>query len=256
MYYPPPSPYISWAYNYYSLPNASDNVGPYPSSQFRFIPLLFSDDPSLTSIWAANVNFSLANYGTDALFGFNEPDACFGGLSSCMPLNKSLQGYANFMQPFANRTTRQGGARVKIGSVAVTNAGQDGLDYLSQFLGNATQMNLTIDFLNLHWYASPYNIQYFKDYMTQAYNITGGARYPVWITEFGMDRSDYPAPVVQDFLRNASRWCDDTPWVERYAWFGNFKSDNGATNMLLNADGSGLSALGSVWARYNGTVLG
>ena len=173
-----------------------------------------------------------------------------------MPLNKSLQGYANFMQPFANRTTRQGGARVKIGSVAVTNAGQDGLDYLSQFLGNATQMNLTIDFLNLHWYASPYNIQYFKDYMTQAYNITGGARYPVWITEFGMDRSDYPAPVVQDFLRNASRWCDDTPWVERYAWFGNFKSDNGATNMLLNADGSGLSALGSVWARYNGTVLG
>jgi hypothetical protein len=230
-------------------------VGPYPSSQFHFIPLLFNDNPSLTAIWAANVNFSIANYGADALFGFNEPDACFSGMSACMPLERSLQGYATYMQPFAGRriTGPGGQAELKIGSVAVTNAGQDGLAYLSAFLGNASARGLTIDFLNIHWYASPYNIQYFKDYVTQAYDVTGGARYPVWITEFGMDRSDYPAAVVQDFLRNASRWCDDTPWVERYAWFGNFRGENGATHMLLNADGSGLSPLGRIWNTFNGT---
>lgn len=244
-------------------------MGPYPSSQFAFIPLLFNDDPTLTAIWAANVNFSIANYGTDALFGFNEPDACFGGLSSCMSLNRSLQGYATYMQPFAGRRTVSStagggggggtntptppGKPIKIGSVAVTNSGQDGLTYLSTFLSNATTMNLTIDFLNLHWYASPYNIDYFKDYMTQAYNVTGRGRYPIWITEFGMDRPDYPTAVVQQFLKNASKWCDETTWVERYAWFGNFRSEGGATNLLLNADGSGLSALGKVWGSYNGT---
>ncbi|KIY01749.1 uncharacterized protein Z520_01887 [Fonsecaea multimorphosa CBS 102226] len=252
-FYPPPSPYISWSYNYYSLPNASDNVGPYPSSQYRFIPLLYNDADSLTSIWPANVNFSIANYGTDAIFGFNEPDANFNGQSSNMPVAESVQGYVNFMQPFAGR--------VKIGAPAVTNTG-GGLTYLAQFLGNATQLNLTIDFLNIHWYASPYNIDYFESYLLQTYNLSlqyfPDAPVPVWVTEFGMDMDNYDQNTTVQFLKNASSFMDDTFWVERYAWFGNFAggyTSYGAptTDMLLNVDGSALGVLGEVWYTYNGT---
>ncbi|EXJ84642.1 hypothetical protein A1O3_05312 [Capronia epimyces CBS 606.96] len=244
VYYPPPAPYIRWSYNYYSLPNASDDVGPYPAAQFRFIPLLYNDASSLTSIWASNVNTSIASYGTDAIFGFNEPDACYSGQSACMSVSRTVQGYLNYIQPFSGH--------VLIGAPAVTNSGSSGLSYLSQFLGNATQLNLTVDFVNLHWYASPYNIQYFMDYLTQAYTQTGQSRYPVWVSEFGMDRSDYPVADVVAFLKAASAWMDLQPWVARYAWFGNFASGVG-TEFLLNADGSGRSGLGDVWYGYNGT---
>jgi hypothetical protein len=265
-YYPPPSPYISWSYNYYSLPNASDDIGayPYPSSPYRFIPLLYNDAPSLTSIWAPNVNFSIAHYGTDAIFGFNEPDANFDGQSANMPVAQSIAGYAAFMEPFAGR--------VKIGAPAVTNTG-GGIAYLQQFLGNATQHGLTLDFINVHWYASPYNIDYFREFILQAYdlsvayspNITSrfvdtqaGGVLPVWITEFGMDQNNYDLATTVQFLKNATLWMDQQPWVERYAWFGNFPgglTSYGAptTGMLLNTDGSGRSALGDVWYRYNGT---
>jgi hypothetical protein len=249
-YYPPPSPYISWSYDYYSLPNASDNLGAYPSSQYRFIPLLYNDASSLTSIWSANVNYSIAHYGSDAIFGFNEPDACYSGKSACMNLSSVLAGYTTFMQPFAGR--------VRIGAPAVTNSGPpSGLTYLGYFLGNATGpngRNLTVDFINLHWYASPYNIDYFIDYVTGAYNVTGAGKYPVWVTEFGMDSPDYDQATVVAFMENATRWMDQQSWIERYAWFGNFPSTGGETDMLLNADGSGRGPLGNVWYSYNGTA--
>lgn len=250
-------------------------MGPYPSSQFRFIPLLYNDAPSLTSIWAQNVNISVQLYGADAVFGFNEPDACYSGQSACMELSRVVSGYVRFMQPFAN--TGGGGeagsgsgsagdagsgsggggsaqGRVLIGAPAVTNSGTSGLSYLSQFLGNATQLGLTIDFINLHWYASPYNIQYFKDYLTQAYSQTGGSKYPVWVTEFGMDRADYPQQDVVGFMKAAVAWMDAQPWVARYAWFGNFKNTGSGTEFLLNADGSARGMLGDVWYGFNGTI--
>ncbi|KAL2429826.1 hypothetical protein ABEF95_011622 [Exophiala dermatitidis] len=105
-----------------------------------------------------NVQYSIAQYGTDAIFGFNEPDACFSGKSACMSLSRSLQGYVEYMQPFARASASTsgsgGGGSVLIGAPAVTNSGTSGLTYLSYFLGNATQLGLQIDFLNLHWHTN------------------------------------------------------------------------------------------------------
>jgi hypothetical protein len=241
-YYPAPAPYISWAYDYYSLPNASDNVGAY-TDEFRFIPLLYNNAASLTSIWAANVNFSIANYHTDAIFGFNEPDGCTSGESACMSVADSVAGYVDFMQQFSGR--------VKIGAPAVTNSGDSGLEYLAQFLGNATTLGLTVDFVNLHWYASPYNIEYFQQYLTTAYNQTN---LPVYVSEFGMDQPTYDQATVVQFLQNATAWMDAQPWIVRYAWFGNFATGT-TTEYLLNGDGSGRGVLGNVWYSYAGAAI-
>jgi hypothetical protein len=169
------------------------------------------------------------------------------------------------MQPFAGR--------VKIGTPAVTNTG-GGLTYLAQFLGNASQANanLTLDFINIHWYASPYNIAYFESYLQQAYNLSQqyspnitssfvntrqGGILPIWVTEFGMDQNFYDLNTTVQFLQNATTFMDGTSWVERYAWFGNFPGgftqfNTVATNMLLNVDGSGRSGLGDAYYSYRG----
>jgi hypothetical protein len=206
----------------------------------QFFPLLFNDNPGVTDVWEANVNFAIANYGTDAIFSFNEPDFCIDG-SACMSVARALDAYEKFIQPFAD-------CGVKLGSPSVTNAG-GGLDWLSQFLGNATQRGLTVDFINIHWYACPYCMSYFQDYMRTAYGI-GGNR-PIWITEYGMDnnqgRGPYAESAVLQFIRNTTYWVEQQSWIEKLSWFGSYK------NNLLNANGTGLTQRGDVWNSYAGT---
>jgi hypothetical protein len=200
-----------------------------------FFPLLFNDNPTLTSIWEANVNFAITNYGTDAIMSFNEPDLCIGG-SACMTVARAIRAYARYIQPFAD-------CGIRLAAPAITNTA-NGTIWLQQFLGNATALNLTVDIINLHWYASPYNQQYFQDYMTEKYNLFG--QRPIWITEYGMDQPYQEAAILQ-FLRNTTYWVDQQPWVEKTCWFGNYN------NNLLTSDGTALSARGQVWNSYKGT---
>jgi hypothetical protein len=129
---------------------------------------------------------------------------------------------------------------------SVTNAGS-GFTWLREFLGNASlpQNNLTIDIVNIHWYASPYNMEYFIEYMRNASVIAQGR--PIWITEYGMDDPNYYEPHVQQFFKNTTYWCDQQPFIERYAWFGNY------ANNLLTSAGNGLSPRGVLWHNYTGT---
>lgn len=154
-----------------------------------------------------------------------------------MNVQRALLGYNKSMQPFAGRT--------RLVAPAITNAGS-GFTWLREFLGNASlpQWNLTIDIVNIHWYASPYNMQYFIDYMTQASVIANGR--PIWITEYGMDQT-YQEPAVQQFMRNTTYWCDQQSFIERYAWFGNYP------NNLLNSAGTALSPRGVIWNSYAGS---
>ena len=48
-------------------------------------------------------------------------------------------------------------------------------------------------------------------------------------------------------MKNTTYWCDQQPFIERYAWFGNYP------NNLLNSAGTALSARGQIWNSYVGT---
>lgn len=235
---------VSWAYDYYSLPNATNNVGPV-NPALTFIPLLYNNAPSLTSIWAANAQYSIQTYGSDALFSFNEPDACNNGQSACMSVSASVSAYQTYMQPFAGQ--------VLLGAPSVTNGGPPAsLTYLSYFLGNCT--GCTVDFINLHWYSSPYSFSYLTSYIQQAYAV-GGNR-PIYLTEFGMDNIYYAEADVATFLKNATTWLDAQPYVHRYSWFGDFAQTGPAYEQgygyLVNGSGNALSNEGVVWNNYTG----
>ena len=203
--------------------------------------MLFNDAPALTSVFAANVNTSIASYRTDSILAFNEPDSCFGG-SACMSVNESVAAYRSYIQPFAGR--------ILLGAPAVTNGGSPGsLTYLANFLGNCT--GCTIDFVPIHWYASAYNELYFQQYIAQAYNVSGGR--PLWVTEFGMDQ-DYYDPDVQTFIKASLAFLDNTTYVQRYAYFGAYPNDLGnnlgypaSKGLLVNNAGTGLSAEGVIF---------
>jgi hypothetical protein len=231
---------VSWAYNYFSLPDT--NYGGL-NPALTFIPMLFNDNPTLTNVFAANVNASITNYGTDAILSFNEPDSCFGG-SACMTVSASVAAYKAYIQPFAGR--------VLLGAPAVTNGGSPGsLTYLANFIGNCT--GCTIDFVPIHWYASAYNIAYFEQYIAQAYNVSGGR--PLWVTEWGMDQ-DYYDPDVQTFLKASMAFLDNTTYVQRYAYFGAYagelQADDFGKGLLINNAGTGLSAEGVIFNNYTG----
>ena len=89
-------------------------------------------------------------------------------------------------------------------------------------------------------------MQYFMDYMAQAQKTAAAAGYPnrpVWITEYGMDNSNYPEAAVLQFLRNTTYWVDIQPnsFIAKTCWFGNF------ANNLLNANATGRSTRGDIW---------
>ena len=202
-----------------------------------FVPLLFSDASDLTSVWATNVQYSIANYGTDAILAFNEPDSCYPG-SACMNVSQAVAGYRTYIQPFAGQ--------VLLGAPAVTNGGPpSSLTYLSYFLGNCT--NCTIDFVPIHWYSNPYAFSYLQYYVEQAYNVSGGK--PIWLTEFGMDNT-YSDSLVQSFMKQSVAWLDSVPYVKRYAWFGNYPG------LLINSAGSALSVDGVIFNNYTANYTG
>ena len=61
-----------------------------------------------------------------------------------------------------------------------------------------------------------------------------------------MDQTYSEADTLH-FIRNTTYWCDRQPFIERYAWFGNYP------NNLLNSAGTALSPRGNIWNDYVGT---
>lgn len=220
---------VNWGYNYYSRKYTGSDTSTY-NPAIQFIPLLYSDADSLTSVWSQNVETAISE-GADAILSFNEPDGCYPG-SACMTVNQSVAGYKSFMQPFAGR--------VRLGAPAITNGGPpSSLTYLAEFLGNCT--GCTIDFICLHWYSNVYAFSYLQYYVELAYNQTG---LPIWLTEFGIDSSGGTDAQYQAFLEQALPWLDAVPYVERYAYFYD------GPGYLISEDGTALSAQGVIYNSY------
>jgi hypothetical protein len=91
-----------------------------------------------------------------------------------------------------------------------------GLPWLTEFLKQCTDCH--IDCINIHWYDSPSNVDYFKDHVTQAHTIGGGL--PVYVSEFGAVGSPSPSPSqINTFLQAVMPWMDSQSWVAGYAYF-------------------------------------
>jgi hypothetical protein len=107
---------------------------------------------------------------------------------------------------------------VEIGSPAVSNgAGTNlllGIDWLNAFF-TACAGNCKVDFVAFHWYADASDTDYFKSYVGDVIgNATAAGVSKVWLTEFGTTGGD-----AESFLQEVLPFLDETPEVERYAFF-------------------------------------
>lgn len=211
---------ISWQYNWADSP--PDYL---VESNIKYIPMQWGG-AGLDS-FADQVKAQRA----DTILTFNEPD--FVSESNMDPVY-AAKLWMTSIQPMK-------AAGVRLGGPAVT-ASDNGQQWLQAFL--AACSGCTIDFLPLHWYGP--GVEGFYSYIWQMHNTY--PQYPIWITEYASTSTD--SSVVADFLNQTITYMDTLDWIERYSWFGYFRSRPGVYYNLLGDDGS-LNTLGQIYVGAN-----
>jgi hypothetical protein len=203
---------IGWCYNWNSSP------GDIPSG-IEYLPLLWGTQSTFTDSWVTNANAAISK-GATAVMGFNEPDD--SGQSN-LDYNTAATAYKQYI-------TDNFSGKVTLVAPSVTNGGAPmGLTYLQNFMDACSDCG--IQAINLHWYDTSSNVDYFKSYIQGAYEQF---KLPIWLTEFGTtDGND------QAFLEQVLPWLNSQTYVERYAYF---MAEDGK---LLS--GTGLSAAGETY---------
>ncbi|GAA5879947.1 hypothetical protein JCM1840_006940 [Sporobolomyces johnsonii] len=212
---------IGWLYDWASTPGGTVPAG------LEFVPMLWGAE---TGDWMTVAQEAVDN-GAKYLLGFNEPDlVCTpSNCQSNLTVAEAIDLWGTNMEPFHE----QG---VKLVSPAVTNGGPPtGVTWLGEFLGNATAKGYHVDAIALHWYDSATNIDYFTNYLTDAYDAF---KLPIWLTEFAGTGT---VAEQQTFFETVIPWMENNDQIERYAAFGDF------AGTFVNADGS-LTDLGATYS--------
>ena len=201
---------LSWYYDW--------NTGPLPGvnpNSVEFVPMYHD---------AYHVTADVSAYKT--LLGFNEPDAT--GQAN-MTVDDAIALWPKLVA-----------TGLRLGSPATAN-GDDA--WLQNFMAQAQNQNLRVDFIAAHWYAGQ-NAQFdvAQNVAELQYMLTGLHNHynkPVWLTEFSMinfgSGAALPSVAVQtQYAIAAAAMLNSLPFLERYAWFT--LRDNG-TEDLVDANG-------------------
>jgi hypothetical protein len=180
----------TWCYNWGDTPKSTDCNDPY------FVPMIWgSSDVSKID--------SIAKAGYTTVLGFNEP-------------NKSDQANLAVADAIALWPQITKNAGIRVSSPAVSD---DGRSWLEDFMTQAKQNNLRVDFIAMHWYG-------WNKGSCVASQLEGAVTWasqwglPVWITEFGcMGSSNTDEQTVLDFFNAAIPMLAKHSQVERYAWY-------------------------------------
>ncbi|GAW00151.1 glycoside hydrolase family 128 protein [Lentinula edodes] len=209
---------ISWQYDWGLTPPTN-----LAQSGIEYVPMQWG------SGGIENLSAAVKAQGTNVLLTFNEPD--FNQQSNIDP-NTAAQLWIQYIEPL--RTDIPG---IKIGAPAVSSGGT-GFPWLTTFFSACG--NCSFDFLPIHWYGE--GTGGFYDYLYQMYGEFGNKT--IWVTEYA-DTSLNDTEVM-DFINQTTVFMDGLDFVERYAWFGYFRPENGSAYNMLNNNGS-LNDLGQFY---------
>ncbi|PRP76834.1 glycosyl hydrolase 53 domain-containing protein [Planoprotostelium fungivorum] len=213
---------ISWMYNW-------GTNSPANSSSIQFIPMQWNDK-GIEQL-ESKVLATCSNY----VLGFNEPDL---QAQAGMTPAHSCDLWKQYIRPLKEKYG------IKLGLPVVTNGGQK---WLADFMSLCPDHNA--DFLPLHWYG-----QYMGDITWYIGSVHEKyPNLPIWITEYASVSKD--ANEVVKFAKESMAYLESLPWVERYAWFGTWRTNSDWPVATLTSDGK-LSAVGQAYldTPYNNTV--
>lgn len=215
---------ITWYYNYQATPSAAfSNL---TQDKFEFVPMLWSPaDTFLSTIQGLIKNGRNITH----VMGYNEPDGEHSTGGSSLDYKVAATNWIAQMEPL-----RKMG--VKLGAPAVTGSSR-GMTWLRNFFDACASQgtNCTADFFPSHWYGN------FEGLASHLGEIAGVHvfpsyhplstvliifRYPnktIWITEYALNNQSLSD--TQSFFNTSAEYFDRLENVERYSYFGSFRSD-------------------------------
>ena len=217
-----------WYYNW--TPRPSKSV-----IHAEFVPMIWGPQNIDADLKAA------VRSGAKSLLAFNEPDS-------------QSEGNITVEQAIA-LWPKLAATGLRLGSPATTTSSP----WIDQFMAQAKQKHLRVDFICLHWYGditAPDAVASLRAYLQSYWD-----RYhlPIWLTEFsGADFSFHRRKTtVEDnvkFASEAAAMMEQLPFVERYAWFGTAwtpDSKDYPTSGLYNNAAHALTPIGVAWRDSN-----
>jgi hypothetical protein len=218
---------VSWWYDW--------EQGPTGCTSTPFVPMVWGQSSEQTTAAITSEVAAGVAAGYKYVLGFNEPD---NSTQSSITVATAISLWPAFNNP-----------AVTIGSPA-TQGNATGLAWIQDFM---TQVNadatgqLRVDFIATHWYgwdtgACDPAANTLESWIAGIEAIPGNR--PIWLTEWGcMNESNPNAATVQAFYAGALAMFAKHPRLVRYAWY-----QWNTYNELLNADGGGLTPLGTAYA--------
>ncbi|EME42568.1 hypothetical protein DOTSEDRAFT_73419 [Dothistroma septosporum NZE10] len=142
---------------------------------------------------------------------FNEPDGCgqvYGG--SCIDVETAAATWKSQIEPLKD-------LGIKLGGPAVTSA-NSGFTWLQNFFTQCAG-GCSVDFLPVHYYG---DFQGLASHIGQV-NATYQNISSMWVTEFGYPNQSLE--ISQNFYNQSVAFLDRVPYIQRYSYFGSFRSD-------------------------------
>ena len=241
---------LSWYWNWSPWPAAPSLV-----STLQFIPQIHGIDNIEANIAQA---LTLPENVTH-LFTFNEPDGTTGSGGSSISPKDAAEAYIKHILPI-----RKGSGGRFLVSHPATTGSPNGLEWLRDFNAScykqAPKTGCPSDFIAAHWYGAYDGLTGWIGDLDTYYNTNTSRATPlkIWITEVAIPQVDEKATL--QMMNDTLPWLEGKDVVEKYAWFGMFRTDEsnawtGKDVAMFGKDGS-LTELGALYmngVEVNGT---
>jgi len=202
---------LTWYYNYGASPSPA--YANRTQSDFEFVPQLWGapSSPSDTTFLTTVKNLISAGTNISHVMTFNEPDGTSSTGGSQVDPAVAAQSWIQEIVPLQKMG-------VRAGAPAVTGS-PGGFTWLSSFFDacGSQGTNCTVDFIPIHWYGN------FEGLASHIGQVVG--TYPntsIWITEYALDNATLSD--TQSFFNESAEYFDRLDYVERYSYFGSFRS--------------------------------
>ncbi|KAH9870220.1 hypothetical protein J1614_007143 [Plenodomus biglobosus] len=237
---------LTWYYNWSPYPN-TDLI---PSDSLEFIPMIHGIDATQDSQTEGIIK-GLPSSSTH-LLTFNEPDGTTSSGGSSISPEEAARAYMDYVVPF--RTGESGGRNWKISHPSTTGSG-NGLEWLRSFNESCYEIDsengCPADFVAAHWYGEFAGLAGWLGTLDEFYNTNSTRSEPlkIWVTELGLPQQSADATVAM--MNQTLPYLDNLTYVERYAWFGAFRTDDAnawtGDGVALFDDNGGLTDLGALY---------
>lgn len=232
---------IAWYYTWSLWP--SQDIG----DSIPFVPLIHGLEEASDSNLVSRLNDLPAS--STHLLAFNEPDGETNTGGSSISPKDAAESYMSNIAPL--REGKGDSSKKWLISYPVVTGSSRGIDWLRDFNESCYDIDdngCPMDFVAVHWYGEFAGLQTWLETLREFYNGTAPDA-PYWITEMALPKQDKKATLAM--MNESLGYLDDLDFVDAYAWFGAFRSDEanswtGNSVSLLDGDGD-LTSLGALY---------